>query len=315
MTNSEKIAQLREEIERVIRPLITEDCHLTNLPYHTNIGDALIWNGAMALLSSTGKRILSQTSEGTWNGKRVKQGDIIVFDGGGNIGDIWRDNMNFFLSVVDANHNNRIVVLPNSAWYSDESLIAEDARRMGAHPDLHLIARDNYSYDFMLRHFGANHVYLAPDMAFYIPDSMLAKARATKPEEGSTLYLRRIDKEFVSDTAVEIPEATVSDWPTMTSPTTMDYVYAILGGKLRRYQMYRCLDLLSRQLIRNRYVGVGSRFIAEFDRIVTTRLHTLILSVLVGRPVEYIDNISGKLSAYVDTWLSDLQTVRPNACS
>lgn len=315
MTNSEKIAQLRTEIDRIVKPLIIGDCHLTNLPYHTNIGDALIWNGAMALLSSTGKRILSQTSEGTWNGKRVKQGDIIVFDGGGNIGDIWRDNMEFFLSVVEANRNNRIVVLPNSVWYSDESLIAEDAQCMAAHPDLHLVARDNYSYDFMQRHFGANHVYLAPDMAFYIPDSMLAKARTTKPKNGTILYLRRIDKEFVSATAVEIPEATVSDWPTMTSLTSLDYVYAIVSGKLRKYQMLGSLDRLSRMLIRDRYVGVGSRFIAEFDRIVTTRLHTLILSVLVGRPVEYIDNISGKLSAYVDTWLSDLQTVRPYACS
>lgn len=311
VTNTDIIRQLRGEIDRVVKPLINGDCHLTNLPYHANIGDTLIWNGAKAFLKFTGANLLSETSADTWRHSLVKSGDVIVFIGGGNIGDIWRRIMDFFLDVVDAHHCNRIVLLPNSVWYADETLLEADARRMAAHPDLHLIARDKYSYEQMKRHFGANHVYLAPDMAFYIPDSMLAKARATKPMNGATLYLRRIDKEFVSATAVEIPEATVSDWPTMTSPSAKDKIFRGLEWRLRKYQMCRSLDLLSRMLIRDRYVGVGSRFIAGYERIVTTRLHTLILAVLVGRPVEYIDNVSGKLSAYVNTWLNDLQTVRP----
>ena len=312
MTNLEKITQLRATLTQVVKPLINGKCHLTNLPYHTNIGDSLIWNGAIELLSSLKCSIASQTSERTWHDTKVTAEDIIVFDGGGNIGDIWRENMEFFLKVIDANHNNRIVLLPNSVWYSDQNLIETDAQRMAAHPDLHLIARDNYSYDLMNRYFGANHIYLAPDMAFYIPDSKLAKARAITPKEGTTLYLRRIDKEMAYQTGINPTDATtISDWPSMTSPTLTDCMFPIINSILWRCGMTRAIDAIAHRCVRDRYVKVGSRFIAGFDNIITTRLHTLILSVLVGRPVQYIDNISGKLSAYVDTWLSDLPTVRP----
>lgn len=311
MTNLEKIAQLRTEIDRIVKPLIIGDCHLTNIGYHTNLGDTLIWNGSKIFIESTGHRCLSETSGATWRDCNVKPGDVIVFNGGGNIGDIWRSAMEFILRLIDKFPENRIIVFPHSVWYSDESLIAEDARRMAAHPDLHLIARDTYSYDFMLRHFGANNVYLAPDMAFCIPDTMLAEARAIRPQADSTLYLRRIDKEFVSDTAVEIPEATVSDWPSLTSPTLIDRIFPHLNSLLGRCGMTRTIDAISHRCVRDRYVKVGSLFIAGFDNVITTRLHTLILSVLVGRRVQYIDNLSCKLSAYADTWLSDLPTVRP----
>ena len=310
MTNIEKIAQLRAEIDRVIKPLITGDCHLTNLPYHTNIGDALIWNGSRAFLKGCGSKLLSETSEHTWKDSRVKPNDIIIFNGGGNIGDIWRTNMEFFLRVVNRHHSNRIILLPNSAWYKDETLLLSDANILSKHPDLHLIARDKYSYGLMKEYFGINNIYLAPDMAFYIPDSMLQKVRQIVPIENSVLYLRRIDKEFVPETSIEILGATISDWPTMSNPSYIDKWYPHLNRTLRSINYKTLIDLVGHRCVRNRNVKIGAKFIAEYEQIVTTRLHTLILSVLIGRPVQYIDNISKKLSSFVDTWLSELNTVR-----
>lgn len=312
MTNTEKIAQLRFETQRVISPLITGNCHLTNIGFHTNLGDTLIWVGSKTFIESTGRKVLTETSMRTWRDSAVSPGDVIVFNGGGNIGDIWRNAMEFMLGIIDCFPDNRIILLPHSAWYADSSLIASDAARMGRHKDLHLIARDNYSYTLMLKYFGdRNNVYLAPDMAFCIPDSKLAKARAIVPKPGSLLYLRRTDKEFVEKTAVTIPGATVSDWPTMSSPNRIDAKLERIIYHLLKRGLTGVADRFAALWIRNRYVGVGSRFIGEYERVVTTRLHTLILSVLVGRPVEYIDNISGKISAYASTWLSDLSSVAP----
>lgn len=311
MDNSEKIAELRKEIERVVRPLITGDCHLTNLPFHTNIGDSLIWNGAKALIESTGFRCLSETSFFTWRNRKVKSGDVIVFDGGGNIGDLWRPVMDFMLDVIDRFHDNRIIVFPNSVWYDDKRLIELDAERMAQHPDLHLIARDSQSFDFFQRRFYSNNIYLAPDMAFYVPPTMLASSRKVTPKPGSVLYLRRTDKEYNPNNAVNIQATTVSDWPTMTAPVLTDRIYPHCVAVMKLLNMPGVCNMIGRRCARDRYVGIGAGFIARYESIITTRLHTMILSVLVGRPVRYIDNKSGKLSAFAETWLSNLQSVRP----
>ena len=43
MRAKEKIERLRAEIEKQLIPLIDSDYVLWDLPYHTNIGDTLIW--------------------------------------------------------------------------------------------------------------------------------------------------------------------------------------------------------------------------------------------------------------------------------
>ena len=45
MRAKEKIERLRAEIEKQLIPLIDSDYVLWDLPYHTNIGDTLIWQG------------------------------------------------------------------------------------------------------------------------------------------------------------------------------------------------------------------------------------------------------------------------------
>ncbi len=37
----------------------------------------------------------------------------------------------------------------------------------------------------------------------------------------------------------------------------------------------------------------------------------MILSILLHKPVSYIDNTTGKLSAFAQTWLSDLDAINP----
>lgn len=52
MRAKEKIERLRAEIEKQLIPLIDSDYVLWDLPYHTNIGDTLIWQGEWNFLRS-----------------------------------------------------------------------------------------------------------------------------------------------------------------------------------------------------------------------------------------------------------------------
>lgn len=311
MNNSEKIAQLRAEIRKIIKPLITSDCHLTNLPYHTNIGDSLIWHGSRAFITECGYNILSETSSLSWKNSRVKPQDIIIFNGGGNIGDIYRKNVEFMLGIIDRFPNNKIIIFPNSAWYFNNEFLQADAIRLSKHKNLHIIARDQYSYDLIKANFTANFVYIAPDMAFYIPNELLEGVRSIIPKPNSTLYLRRVDKEFVPETEIIVSNAKVSDWPTISSNQYINKIYPAINRLLHLLKLKRVIDFIGHHIVRDNNLKIGAKYIATFENIITTRLHTLILSVLIGRPVQYIDNISGKVSAFANTWLSDLSSIKP----
>ena len=49
-----KHSHLQQLLEATLLPLINEDYVLLDLPYHSNIGDILIWQGELELLKKTG---------------------------------------------------------------------------------------------------------------------------------------------------------------------------------------------------------------------------------------------------------------------
>ena len=315
----DKLAKLRCEIFSIIAPLITGDAHLTNLPYHSNLGDSLIWQGTEDFLTETGHKILSRSSFLSCRFPKVKPDDVIILNGGGNFGDIWRMIMDFIIRVTETYPHNRIILLSQSAWYDNPNQIEADAKILARHRDLHLVARDEVTYNLFQTHFSDNPSYLAPDMAFAIKPDRLMDWQMLPPSKG-TLYLRRIDKEWDPKTEITIPDALVTDWPTISSPGIIEKCYfAALNRTMYKIGHSATKDLIywpivemsSRPMILNRFLKRGSEFILPYSRIVTTRLHVLILATLLGRQVEYIDNITGKLSAFVNTWLTDFPNIKP----
>ena len=57
------------------------------------------------------------------------------------------------------------------------------------------------------------------------------------------------------------------------------------------------------------YVQLGIDFISKYDVIYTTRLHVLILSILLGKKVLIYDNQTGKIANFYSSWLSDISNV------
>lgn len=72
----------------------------------------------------------------------------------------------------------------------------------------------------------------------------------------------------------------------------------------------RLTDEYAIHIVRPYLIKRGCEFISPYSNVITTRLHGLILSILLHKPVRYINNTTGKLSAYVDTWhLRDIKGV------
>lgn len=311
MTVAEKIYSLRNEIDKVLNPIIGKRVIIPDAPYYKNIGDILIWQGTEDYLKRTGRKLLTMTSDETFSFPALDEDVTILLMGGGNFGDLWRRHQEARIKIISHYRHNRIVMLPQSVWYDDQSLIAKDSEAFALHPDLHLCARDCGSYGFMKSYFGNNTIHLVPDMAFQIDEKLLKRYRGKSAGDGHLLLLRG-DKELPGE--LSLPDTPcVHDWPSLEQNSREMKVYLKLRAKLLLQKkillpesaVKKLLDSAARYCIKRNLVRTGPEFMAHYSTVTTTRLHGLILAMLLYKPVDYIDNTTGKLSDFADTWLRD----------
>ena len=61
--------------------------------------------------------------------------------------------MTFYLKILQKYLNNRIIMFPQTVYYSDIELMKSDAKVFAKHKDLYLCARDKVSYDILKKNF------------------------------------------------------------------------------------------------------------------------------------------------------------------
>lgn len=213
MNHIEKINELKSVIKKELAPLITNDYVLWGLPYHSNIGDTLIWEGELEFLKTLPYKCFGTCGWNEYEPKTLSKDTVILIHGGGYFGDVWRLVWEYVLNTIEHYPDNRIILLPNTIFYNDVELMRSDAERMAKLKHLTICARDRKSYKIAKENFK-NEVRLVPDMAFYISLNYLEKW--SLPETETVLYLKRIDKELgVQDICIKAEHIDVRDWPTM----------------------------------------------------------------------------------------------------
>lgn len=317
MDNVAKIGNLISIIYENLSPIIDSKCILTDLPYHCNVGDNLIWEGERQFLGNLNVKIADETDLHTFTYPKLSSNMIILLHGGGNFGNLYPEHHTFRNNVIERYPDNRIIMFPQSVWYDNEESANKDAEIINRHKNLYLCARDRYSYDFMKKHFPKANILLVPDMAFCIDDKTLEKHRGISSEK--TLYFKRLDKELDISSEIGAIDADIHDWFTFEhEPPSMKFLWKLISMSNRlknigipHHFALKSIDAYVSNFILPSLTAQGYALISGYNRIITTRLHAMILSILLYKKVEYIDNTTGKLSAFVDTWLSDLPSVKP----
>jgi len=320
MTRKEKTVQLRRLITTRLVDLIDRDYVLLGLPYYLNVGDILIWEGERQFLKTLPYKCLNEGYhyQESW---RIRDDTLIILQGGGNFGDLWRFIQDDRLKIVQRYKNNPIIITPVTFWYENHDLIKLDAEVFSKHPDLTICARDAVSFEQLKKHFN-NRILLIPDMAFCIEKKTLSKHIYGTGE--GTLFLKRTDKELspkAFSNSKAIPEtADVHDWPSMEKNPLCWICYRQLcncGNTVERYKRFRTISRITSKLsdwyfhehCRKQLIHEGVNFVGRYRNIFTTRLHVGILSILLNKEVTIIDNSYGKNSNFFDTWLSDTECV------
>lgn len=310
----QRIDVLRKLLEERLLPLVDRDYVFLDLPYHPNVGDTLIAVAAMSLLKKASFHCLYSSSRFTYDKRHFSSDTLIIFNGGGNFGDLWKDYPAFRNSFIREYPDNHFLILPQSVCYIDLMNLESDVKLYSiCGKRMTICARDKVSYDFLKKHFVYNTIILVPDLAFYIDKKFLNPVFDT----GRVLYLKRKDKEYLAGIKSEMipPNAEIHDWPTLE-----DLLLKLYGKYLRYVELSRSIryypkfflyveDFIWQKLIMPYYLRRGIKFVNCYDVIYSTRLHVAILGILLNKQVYFFDNSYKKNSSLYNTWLKDFSNI------
>lgn len=225
----------REIIFNNISTLVGKRCVMPDLPYYSNVGDLLIWEGMEQFLKDNGTDCLWRSSVSTFEYKELPDDVTICLVGGGNFGDLWRGLQEFKNKIIKLYPKNRIVIFPQSVHYDDMQLCKEDSEVFAAHKDVHICVRDKKSFDFLKENFPTCDVVLVPDMALYL------EFEHNQSKTGRTLFLKRNDKESVDYSGFSTEKMDVMDWPMHQSDSQIKWGFLDkIRHKMLRNEVGKC---------------------------------------------------------------------------
>ncbi len=308
-----------DEIHRKI-PVGSRVIYL-DIPVYLNVGDLLINRGTEAFLRRSGISVLTRlsvfdlckidvgahTASLKANAVRLIRSldpaAIIVFQGGGNFGDLYPDLQLLREAVIKEFTERRIVVLPQSVHFESSGAQARAFELMFSHPDIHFFVRDRPSLE-MLDAFSTGRSTLMPDMAHALWGQFDARSAASPTK--ATLFMLRRDGERLQDQEAR-PHSI--DWDDVITPAEK------FSWRLVRKALHTGVGPLQPAVMSawyklcDRLIHKAADRFRTHQRVETDRLHGMILSTLVSRPVIYHDNSYGKLGRYAGEWLKDSPAV------
>lgn len=315
---SELIASMRAEIGRVLRPLFPHDrpAALIEFPVHSNPGDSAMWLGETRYLSDAAVPTVYLSDRFKHSSKRLARRlghGTILLHGGGNIGDLYPAPQRFREEIIAAFPHNKIVQLPQSVHFESRAALERARRAFGTHRDFTLLVRDHRSFELARREFSCR-TLLCPDMAFCIGELPLPRSPVT-----DIALLIRTDVEATQNSAeaghLGYP---ARDWEPLPRTTWSRAEYrlcrvrsrllgALVAGPAHRSRRLRSRSAQPFDRVARRRVAAGCSLLASGRVIVTDRLHGHILALLLGLPHVVLDNSSGKVKGFYETWTASCE--------
>lgn len=268
-------------------------------PEYGNLGDQAI---AYAILrfceDNLIDRELIEFQENTvlqylgWLKKNIDTSDVIILQGGGNLGNIYPRYEFIRRIIIKSFPNNKIIIFPQSVSFSEDSKGLHERRIFsevyGKHKKLILFARDSHSFKLIRKYIPDTDVRLCPDIVFYLTGEIEGQKR-----NGVGVCLRQDSEKSISNEDAE----------------------SIIADIKRKYCSCRQITTLCEETmpivgdLRKRLVREKLNEFASQELVLTDRLHGMIFSYITSTPCIALDNATGKsLFAYND-WLRNSKNV------
>ncbi|QLB13180.1 pyruvyl transferase EpsO [Bisgaardia hudsonensis] len=315
------LVSLKKQLQQIAEIIVDRnDVMYFDYPLHLNVGDLLIYVGTETFWKDYGINIRLRRCWQNFDVKEITKyitpNTTLVCHGGGNFGDIYEEEQRLRETLIKSFPNNRIIVLPQTAYFSDEKALEKSASIFLQHNDCHLFARDLNSLTIMQAF--SNKVTLSPDMAHQLYGMLHRQSKSAvenkQMSEKNTLYFLRKDIEashIEKNIQVKLSaNAHIKDWEDLL--IVADDKVARLCSKLSKIANILHLSFLKNWVSKiwyHRALSIIKRVNIEFlryDFVVTSRLHGHIFSCLLELPHAVCDNSYGKNLAYYEQWTKEI---------
>jgi len=223
--------------------------------------------------------------------KIIKINDVIIINGGGNMGSLWFEKGELFIrNIIETFKQNTIFVFPQTVYYSnseeDKMQIIKSISIYNSHSRLFLCARELLSYDFFKNHYKNSNTLLVPDVVLSLSNINY------KFERSGVIFCFRNDKE-------------------KSSYFKFEYL-------LKEYISNKGIKFKDESTVINKYITAKNRKKEVFNKlrsfsksklIITDRLHAMIFAAITGTPCLAFDNISKKVSLSYK-WINHLKYIK-----
>lgn len=205
----------------------------------------------------------------------LMDGKNIIFNGGGNLGSLWKDVEELNRKIINANPRSTIIFMPNSIYYSDSeedcNFFEESINIYNHHEHLYLLGRERISYELMNKVYI--NTYMFPDVAFYLHNIF----HFDEDRNGCLICLRNDCEKTLSDSN-----------STNLHSLLLNYFEKVeFTDTVKPYKIH----------FRDRYKEVYEKLLdfSKAEVIVTDRLHGMIFAFLTNTPCIILNSKSPKL--------------------
>ena len=218
----------------------------------------------------------------------IRNDDIIVINGGGNIGTLYLWIEDLIRNIIQEYPDNPIIIFPQTIYFEDSPFGKAEyittKNIMNGHKKLLLTTRESRSYDIAIDIVGNR------DNCINVPDIVFSMDRIQHKKRNGCLCCMRSDKESIINNTEDIIENLKERFSSVEEISTN---YSRDFGMNERKEIVD--DFLNR--------------ISETEVVVTDRLHCMIFCTLTNTPCVAFDNLSHKIKNTM-YWIEDLKSIK-----
>ena len=264
---------------------------LINISEHGNLGDAAISVAEEKFLQDNGNSYALFSANDVYTREKLlasvtPRDKIILLNGGGSLGDIWKQEEEKIRNILTAFEGYKIIVFPQTVTFNMETksgrIYFEESKKIySSNPNLHIFVREKRSLEFMKKYMPSVKVTLVPDIVTYLEPYTSVNGR-----NGVLMCLRSDREKKVDDKAVDkcISEIKIL-YPDMKTEFTDTVINKTVYANIRESELRKKFDEF-----------------ASAKLIITDRLHGMIFAVITGTPCIAFSNANGKVKGVYE-WI------------
>lgn len=221
--------------------------------------------------------------------KHINKSDVIVFTGGGNMGDVYLGAHNLRMDVIQTWPRNLKLIFPQTIYFQNEAegapILTQCRDILTRENNVVLFAREKPSFELAQKYFTCESI-LVPDIV------LSTNLQTDTPRENQILLCFRADAEkSITDNLVDQICCVVNETDAFVKKTDLQ------------------LDFHMSKNDRREYISKAIAVWRESKLVITDRLHGMVFAAITGTPCIVLSNYNHKVRGTYE-WLRHLPYIR-----